>query len=459
MTRVLHALSAALGDSGLLTESEVAARAESWSSPKSCRALAIALPRTTDEVAAILRICHRAEQPVVPYGGGTGLVAGAIAGPAEIVLSLERMRAIEEIDPIMRTATVQAGVTLESLQDAASQADLYFPLDLGARGSATIGGNISTNAGGNRVIRFGMMRDMVLGLEAVLANGTVLSSMNRLIKNNAGYDLKQLFIGTEGTLGVVTRAVLRLREHWSSQMVALVATDEFGKLPVMLKSLDRRLGGTLSAFEVMWPEFYELVTTSPARNQAPLSRDHSYYCVVEALGGDEEVDRERFERVLTALLNDGTIVDAVIASSRVQAAQLWALRDDVEQILRIGPVFMFDVGLPIPAMESYVAQVRSAVAGEHEKAVCVVWGHMGDSNLHLWITVHDESAGARARIERIVYDPLTAIGGTVSAEHGIGAEKLDYLGGSRSAAEISLMRQLKRSLDPKRILNPGKVIG
>jgi len=456
---VLHALSVALGEGGLLTDSEVTARAESWTSPKSCRALAIALPRTTSEVAAVLGICQSAEQPVVPYGGGTGLVAGAIAGPAEIVLSLERMRAIEEIDPIMRTATVQAGVTLESLQDAASQADLYFPLDLGARGSATIGGNISTNAGGNRVIRFGMMRDMVLGLEAVLADGTVLSSMNRLIKNNAGYDLKQLFIGTEGTLGVVTRAVLRLRESWTSQLVALVATDKFAKLPVLLKSLDKRLGGTLSAFEVMWPEFYELVTTSPTCNQAPLSRDHSYYCLVEALGGDEAADRERFESTLAALLDGGTVVDATIARSRMQAMQLWALRDDVEQILRIGPVFMFDVGLPIPEMENYVAQVRSAVARERENSQCVVWGHMGDSNLHLWITVHDESAGTRARIERIVYEPLTAIGGTVSAEHGIGAEKLDYLGLSRSAAEISLMRQLKRTLDPRGILNPGKVIG
>lgn len=459
LKRILRALATALGEDGLLTGEAVASRAESWSSSINCRALGIALPRSTEEVATVLRLCHDEAQPVVPYGGGTGLVGGAIASPHEIVISLERMRAIEEVDTVMRTATVQAGATLESVQQAAAKADLYFPLDLGARGTATIGGNLATNAGGNRVIRYGMMRDMVLGLEAVLADGTVLTSMNRLIKNNAGYDLKQLFIGTEGTLGVVTRAVLRLREHWNSQMVALVATDEFGKLPLMLKSLDRRLGGTLSAFEVMWPEFYELVTTPPAGNQPPLPRGHSYYCLVEALGGDEEIDRQRFEGALAALLNDGTILDAAIASSRQQAAQLWALRDDVEQILRIGPLFMFDVGLPIPAMEAYVAQVRSALACMHEHAVCVAWGHMGDSNLHLWITVHDASDKARVRVERIVYDPLVAIGGTVSAEHGIGAEKLDYLDGSRSPAEISLMRQLKRLLDPKGILNPGKVVG
>ena len=459
LKRVLQALATSLGKDGLLTGEAVAGRAESWSSPKNCRALGIALPRSTEEVATILRICNNEAQPVVPYGGGTGLVGGATAGPHEIVVSLERMRTIEEVDTMMRIATVQAGATLESVQQAAAKADLYFPLDLGARGTATIGGNLATNAGGNRVIRFGMMRDMVLGLEAVLADGTVLTNMNRLIKNNAGYDLKQLFMGTEGTLGVVTRAVLRLRERWNSQIVALVATDEFRNLPLLLKSLDKRLGGTLSAFEVMWPEFYELVTTPPARNQPPLRRGHSFYCLVEALGGDEETDRQRFEGALATLLDDGTIVDATIASSSLQIAQLWALRDDVEQILRIGPLFMFDVGLPILAMEAYVAQVRSALVCMHESAVCVAWGHMGDSNLHLWITVHDASDKARVRVERIVYDPIAAIGGTVSAEHGIGAEKLDYLSSCRSPAEISLMRQLKHSLDPKGILNPGKVIG
>jgi len=456
---LLDRLAAELGAGGLLTGDEVTARAETWSSPHPCRALAIARPGSAAAVAAVLRLCHEAGQEVVPHGGGTGLVEGATAGSSQILLSLERLRTIEELDPLGRTATVQAGVTLQALQDAARSAGLNFPLDLGARGTATIGGTIATNAGGNRVLRYGMMRDHVLGIEVVLADGTILSSLNRLIKNNAGYDLKQLFIGSEGTLGVVTRAVLRLREDPVSQNVAFLGIGSFDRLPVLLKALDRRLGGTLSAFEVMWPEFYALVTTPPARNRPPLASQHAYYCLVESLGGDESGDHERFLAVLGQLVEEGIVADAAVAKSKAQVAGLWALRDDVEQVLRIGPVFMFDVALPIAAMENYVAGVRSALAARWQDAACVVWGHMGDCNLHLWISVQDESAAARAAVERIVYEPLAGIGGSVSAEHGIGTEKAAYLGLVRSPTEVELMRTLKRSLDPRGIMNPGRVIG
>src|SRR5690348_15447516 len=238
--------------------------------------VAVVKPASTAEVASVLRLCHGAGQPVVPWGGLTGLVEGARSDGA-IALSLQRMNHIEEIDSEGATMTVEAGCVLQTACEAAEAKGLFFPLDLGARGSATIGGTIATNAGGNRVIRYGMMRDMVLGLEAVLADGTVLSSMNHLIKNNAGYDVKQLFIGTEGTLGIVTRAVLRLRPRPVSQNTAIAAIAGFAGLPALLRHMERRLGGTLSAFEVMWADFYQLVTTPPAKGRPPVPHGQPYY--------------------------------------------------------------------------------------------------------------------------------------------------------------------------------------
>lgn len=447
-----------LGDAGLIVGQEVAKRSASWSSAQACQALAIVRPATTEEVARVMRLCHQLGQPVVPVGGGTGLVGGAVTSGREVLLSTERMRDIEDIDTIGRTATVQAGVTIEALQRAATQASLQFTLDLGARGSATIGGAIATNAGGNRVIRYGMTRENLLGLEVVLADGTIVSGLNRLIKNNAGYDLKQLFVGSEGTLGIVTRAVVRLREAGMSRDVALLAFPAFDSVAETLKALDQRLGGTLSAFEVMWPDFYALVTGPIAGRTAPLPPGSALYCLVEATGGDPVADRERFVSILADLVDSGTVTDAAIAESESQAAALWALRDDVDQILRIGPVFMFDVSLPIRTMDAYVESVHRALAHAWDNAVCVVWGHVGDCNLHLWITVHDSSDTARREVERIVYEPLASIDGSVSAEHGIGTEKRDYLHLSRSSNELGLMRVLKRALDPTGILSPGRVL-
>src|SRR6185295_5298900 len=278
---------------------------------------------------------------IVPWGGRTGLVEGANAEGA-IALSLERMNAVEEIDAAGSIMVVQAGCILQTACEAADAAGLFLPLDLGARGSATIGGNISTNAGGNRVLRYGMMRDMVLGLEAVLADGTVVTSMNRLIKNNTGYDLKQLFIGSEGTLGVVTRAVLRLRPKPTSQNMALLAVDTYAHLPRILRNLERGFGGTLSAFEVMWEDFYRLVTMPPAKGRPPVPHGHAYYVLIEALGGDEGEDAARFERVLAAELENGEIADAAVAKSKAECANLWGLRDDVLQVGQNAPVFTFD---------------------------------------------------------------------------------------------------------------------
>ncbi|HEY3639099.1 MAG TPA: FAD-binding oxidoreductase [Rhizomicrobium sp.] len=416
---------------------------------------ALLRPASASEVSQILRFCHEREVPVVPWGGKTGLVEGANTDGA-FALSLERMNRIEEIDPAGGTMTVEAGCILQNVAEAAEAVGLFFPLDLGARGSATIGGNISTNAGGNRVIRYGMTREMVLGLEAVLADGTIVSSLNRLLKNNAGYDLKQLFIGTEGTLGIITRAVLRLRPKPGSNAVALAAVDRFDALPRLLRHVERGLSGMLSAFEVMWEDFYRLVTTPPAKGRAPLEYGHPYYVLIEQLGNDEAADMIQFERVLGEAIEQGVIADAVIAKSEAERSAIWSLRDDVGQCARRGPIFTFDVSLPIVEMENYIEAVHAALQARWAgKQSLMIFGHMGDCNLHFIVGVGD--AGARHDVEAIVYGNLEGRSGSVSAEHGIGLEKRRYLPLSRSDAEIDLMRRLKRALDPRNILNPGKI--
>ncbi|HSQ68921.1 MAG TPA: FAD-binding oxidoreductase, partial [Steroidobacteraceae bacterium] len=362
-----------------------------------------------------------------------------------------------QVDEQGRTMTVQAGVPLQQIQETAEQHGLLFPLDMGARGSCHIGGNVATNAGGNRVIRYGMTRDNILGLEVVLADGTVLSSMNHMIKNNAGYDLKHVFVGSEGTLGVITRIVLRLREQPRSQNAALVAVASAEQVIALLKHIDTALGGTLSAFEVMWNDWYRLVTTPPAKSAPPLSQDHPFYVLIESMGGNQARDDERFEEALGEAIEAGLIEDAVIAKSASEYHALWGIRDDVEQVMRFKPLFLFDVSLPIPAMASYVEQVREALLDRWPDGKLWVFGHMGDGNLHVLVSAGGEDQSTRHAVEGMVYGPLQAIGGSVSAEHGIGLEKKAHLHLSRNAQELELMQLLKRSLDPKGILNPGKL--
>ncbi len=456
MAAIVQGLLDILGERGVLHGNEVSARAEGWASAENCKAFAIARPQSTQDVSRLLAFCHKEKVEVVPYGGGTGLVRGAIAEQGQVLLSLERMQRIEALSVVDRTAVVEAGVTLQALQNAADAEDLFFPLDLGARGSATIGGNIATNAGGNRVIRFGMMRDMVLGLEAVLPDGTVLSSMNRMIKNNSGYDLKQLMIGSEGTLGVVTRAVLRLREKCPAKGVALLSVRSFEDVIHVFRHLDRWLAGSLSAFEVMWREFYDTVV-SKRTAPPPLRGGAPYYILVESICGSIAPE-QTFESALAALASENRIMDAVIAASQAQCDAIWGIRDDVEALMSIGPLFMYDVSLPISRMEGYVAQIRSTLARRWPQSACIVWGHIGDCNLHIWISVGDASASAHAAVCDIVYAPLAEHDGAISAEHGIGEEKRDYLDYTRSAAEIEMMRRLKALFDPANIMNPGKIL-
>lgn len=445
-----------VGQNGVLVGQDVTGRSARIWTDETVQAAAIVRPRNTKEVSEILKYCHDANQPVVVHGGLTGLVDGARTTSSDIVLSTELMNQIESVDPTGRTMTVQAGVKLQELQEAAESGGLLFPLDLGARGSCTIGGNIATNAGGNRVIRYGMTRDMVLGAEVVLADGTVVSSMNDMIKNNAGYDLKQVFIGTEGSLGVVTRAVLRLREQPVTDETVFMGVDDFAKLPAILKQMDQKLGGTLTSFEVMWNDFYSHICGPDSNHQPPIPLDFPYYVLLEAWGGDADTDHQRMESAVESLYESGLIENAAIAQNVAQRNAFWAIRDDVEQCMTVHPTFVFDVSLRISDMKNYVREVNQRLTSEFGTYRIFTFGHLGDGNLHFAINTGTDPSDQHP-VERCVYEPLRAINGSISAEHGIGLEKKQYLDISRNRIEVDLMRTLKKSLDPKGILNPGKI--
>jgi len=441
----------------MLTGDAVAERATSYWNSAPTQAAAIVLPGSTGDVSAILKCCHEHEQTVVTHGGLTNCVAAAESAADDIVISLEKMNRIVEIDKVGGTAVVEAGAILQDVQEAAAEQGLRFPLDLGARGSCTIGGNVATNAGGMNVLRYGMIRNLVLGLEAVLADGTVVSSMNRMMKNNAGYDVKQLFIGTEGTLGIVTRVVLRLFPRPTSQQSALVAMESFTSVAIFLSRLQQQLADSLSAFEIMCGDYYAAVTAD-GQHRAPLSRDYPFYVVFESEGTDPDADAIRFENILEQTLGDGLIVDAVIPKSDAENRDIWNIREEFDAILEFEPVYLYDISLPIRDIANYLGKVKANVTKRWPDGRCYTIGHVADGNLHLFVAPH-ESGDFHRESDEYVYEPLVEVGGSVSAEHGIGTKKMKWLSHSRSAAEIELMRCLKRTLDPRNLLNRGRVIG
>jgi len=478
MTDLLNRLKNIVGDEHVLDQAEVAQRATHFWDSSPMQALALVKPYNTEEVSKVLKLCHSVGQPVVTHGGLTGLVDGEKASDSEVVLSLERMRKIESIDTAGRTMAVQAGCILQHAQEAASEHGLLYGLDLGARGSCTIGGNVSTNAGGLSVLRYGMTREQVLGLEAVLADGTVLSSMNTLLKNNAGYDLKQLFIGSEGTLGVVTRAVLRLRPNTPTVQTAILAFDNFTQVSNTLAHMTAKLNAQLNAFEIIWNEFYRLSTSDSIKGaaRAPLSDNYAVYAIVESQGTNNQADQLTFMQALESAIEDDKIVDAVVAQSEKERSQIWTIRENVDLVLRHQPAFIYDISLPIISMESYLTHIKKQLQALWPEVVVYAYGHLADCNLHIavaptpqnYVENPDNSNVETVQLSaeqqewyracnKIMFEPLNDIGGTLSAEHGIGLMKKPYLHYSRTAAEIKTMRLLKRSLDPTNILNPGKI--
>ncbi len=416
-------------------------------------------PAGTGEVSAILSACHAADQPVVLQGGMTGLVGATMPHRGEIVISMERMTAIEEVDKGTATMTVQSGAVLQSIEEAAEAAGYKFPLDLGARGSCRIGGNISTNAGGNRVLRYGMTRDLVLGLEAVLADGTVIDSCKKLIKNNTGYDLKHLFIGSEGTLGVVTRAVLRLYPRPKTQIVALCGLESFEKVRQLLDHMRRHHGGELSAFEMMWADYYKSACHHIS-TAVPLPDTYPYYVLTEIMGSDPEGDQAHLEDSLNGALEQGILADAVLSKSGAEVEAIWALRDaSTEVASSMQPILGYDISLPIDKIPTFVDTVSKHLETAHPESQTVFFGHLGDGNLHIMTSAGAATEDGRKETDGFIYARTGAAEGSVSAEHGIGMIKRPYLAQSRNPAEIALMRTLKTALDPKGILNPGRIFG
>lgn len=452
--RMEQRLVASLGPSQVISGRAVAEKFVGWPDAKPCMAAMIVRPRSTEDVSRIVALCAEFGISLVPYGGGTGLVDGTECSAHSVMLDMSLLNQIEEVNSGERYMIVYAGVPLQTVQEKAAENNLYFPVDIGARGSATIGGMVSTNAGGNRVVRFGMMRENILGLEVVLADGEVLSSLNTMLKNNTGYDLKQLFIGSEGTLGVVTKACIRLHPHPGGAATALLSLPAFGDVLALLKLVGSSLGGSMSAFEVMWPEFYK----KTAGASPPLAPLDTYYVLIEAVLNDSAGSEEIFEAAMMQALEQGIASDGVLAKSEAETRSLWAIRDGVEHLSKDGPVVMFDVSVPLSKMQTYIDAVRGDFERVWPGRPVYAWGHLADSNLHIWASLGDENEDTRKAAEAIVYGRLRSFRGSVSGEHGIGLEKLAYLDVSRSAEEIRLMKRLKTCLDPQNILNPGKVI-
>lgn len=456
-----NALFALLGSAGYLDGQDIPARNRTdWSFLPPADPCAVLRPSTTSEVSAILRHAHAHGVKVTPQGGMTGLVGGARPLDGGIALSLERMTGIEQIDPDGMTMTVLAGTPLEVIQKAAAERGLYFPLDLGARGSCAIGGNLSTNAGGNRVIRYGMARDLVLGAEVVLADGTVLPMLNRMIKNNAGYDLKQLFLGAEGTLGVITRAVLRLYPEPGCTHAVLCTAASYDQVLAVLAMTRRRLGPLLSAFEVMWDDYWMQAIHKVPGLRAPVEiADASHVILIEMQGLDDDIDGARFASLLEDMMEQGLIGDGAVAQSLADVAAFWSMRDAAAEFANpavIGPHISFDVGLAVARMDEFATRAKSALIdaiGCHS----VYYGHVGDGNLHVVAWVPGASLQPLSEASSIVYDIVRDMGGTISAEHGIGTLKKPYLPLTRGPEEIAAMRRLKAAMDPEGILNPGKI--
>ncbi|WFU50998.1 FAD-binding oxidoreductase [Sinorhizobium terangae] len=416
---------------------------------------AVVRPASTADVATALSICNTHRQSVVPQGGMTGLAGGANPDCGDIVISMERLSGIEEIDTAAATMTVLAGTPLEVAQRAAEDAGFLLPIDLGARGSCQIGGNLATNAGGIRVIRNGVARDNVLGLEVVLADGTVVSSLNKMIKNNTGYDLSQFFVGSEGTLGIITRAVLRLRPLPAGRLTALCALDSYADVVAFLKRAQRALSG-LSAFEAMWESYFRFNCEAEGRQffeTAP-----AFAAIIEQDIRGHDGEREQFEAVLGQALEDGLISDALIAQSEKEAQSFWRVREGHAMDRLLPSLVNLDVSLPIGDIGRFAEECGKVLSARFPSAHVSFFGHVGDSNLHIAFSVPDADQETAHQVDGVVYPLVAAYHGSISAEHGIGTLKRDFLDQSRSPAELDVMRRIKNALDPNGVLNPGKVL-
>jgi len=419
----------------------------------------LALPRSVEQVAAVVGVCFETATPIVPQGGNTGLVAGQTP-QGEILLSLERMKAVREVAPLDDVLVVEAGVTLAEVHAAARAANRFFPLSLASEGSCTVGGLVSTNAGGTAVLRYGTMRDLVLGIEAVLPNGEVFRGLKRLRKDNTGYDLKQLLIGAEGTLGVVTAASLKLYPVAASRAVAIAGLMTAEAAIALLERAKFESGGAVEAFELMSRTAVGFALNNIPGVREPLHEAFPWYVLVETASGEAGAAERAIERLLAGALEDGLIGDATLAQSEAQAKALWRLREDLSAAQKPeGVNWKHDISVPVSRIPEFLARADAALLARWPGARIAAFGHVGDGNLHYNIAQplgggagafdRDRDAGAE-----VVHDVVAELGGSISAEHGLGAMKTAEAARYKSPVEVEVMRALRHALDPKRIMNP-----
>ncbi len=464
----LQTLRSICGDAHVLTDGDLQAWEMDWRKRARGKALAVVRPANTDEVARIVKACVAAQVSLVPQGGNTGLVVGSIPDDTglQVVLSLQRLRAVREIDPANMTITVDAGCILQSLQDAAREAGFLFPLSLAAEGSCTIGGNLATNAGGTQVLRYGNARDLCLGLEVVTAAGDVWHGLSGLRKDNTGYDLRDLYIGSEGTLGVITAATLKLYPLPAARLTAWAAVGSMDDAVALLGLAHQHLGAGLTGFEVMGQFALSLVAQHFSQLKVPLYESAAFCVLLECSDQESEAHaRVQFERLLETALESGCVSDAVVAESLAQAKQLWHVRESIplaqaEEGLNI----KHDISVAVSHMSEFVRSTDALLQREIPGVRLVNFGHLGDGNLHYNVQAPVGSDGPaflrdwEDQVNTLVYESVQKFGGSISAEHGVGSLKVEKLEIHKSPVALGLMRSLKTALDPKNIMNPGKVL-
>lgn len=440
-----------------------------WRKRHEGTALAVALPRSTQAVSEIVGLCSKYRVPIFPQGGNTSVCGGSVPDTRGngIVVNLRRMNRILSVDPEDNSLTVEAGCILASVQEAARAADRLFPMSLGAEGSCQIGGNVATNAGGTAVIRYGNMRDLVLGIEAVLPDGTIWNGLRTLRKNNSGYDLKNLFIGSEGTLGIITAAALKLFPLPRHSITALAAVASIEDAAFLATEVQIQFPGAVSAIELISSNELELVIKHIGGTASPFTGEAPWYALIEVDGAEgEALMSDRLAGMLEASMETGAVIDATIASNERRRQQLWHIRHHVtEANVREGMGLTHDIAVPPARVPQFVRRAEAALAAHFPRAVPVIVGHLGDGNLHYiamfshadWATTSDKPA-CTAAVNRLLYDIAVELGGTFSAEHGIGSIHLAEMQYYKQAPELALMRTLKQTIDPLGIMNPGRVL-
>jgi FAD/FMN-containing dehydrogenase len=465
---ILAQLRNQIGAQHVLSEGDLSAYEQDWRKRSRGKALAVVRPANTEQVASIVKTCAAARVSLVPQGGNTGLVVGSIpdASASQIVLSLQRMNKVRAIDSANLTLTAEAGCVLMQIQQAAEQAQLLFPLSLGSEGSCTLGGNLATNAGGTQVVRYGNARELCLGLEVVTAQGEILNGLTGLRKDNTGYDLRNLMIGSEGTLGVITAATMKLYPTPAASLTAWAAVPSVHEAVKLLELAHKHLGASLTGFEMMGQFALSLVDKHFAQLRVPLWQD-TPYCVLLENSDTESQDhaRERFEHLLEVAFQTGCVSDAVIAENIGQARNFWHIRESITLAqAQEGLNIKHDISLPVSAIPEFVQHTDALLAQQVPGVRMVNFGHLGDGNLHYNVQAPEGVDSAtflkdfEPRVNEWVYQSVKSFHGSISAEHGIGSLKIDSLPKYKDPVALALMRQIKLALDPLGILNPGRVV-